>query len=152
MRTVLLAALLSLQSLQLGAQAPSLRFRFIGNEAFAITDGKSTIVTDFPYESGYSGYMTYRWEDAALTTGEVTCLITHGHRDHFDAVLTEKLGCRVAGPEPVLARVPRERRVSVASPFTAGAARVTSFETDDVALGSRAEAGRQDRRAEDRRA
>lgn len=129
MRIRVAALVVLLYAQALGAQSTSLRFRFIGNEAFAITDGTSSIVTDFPYESGYSGYMTYRWEDAARTTGDTVCLITHGHRDHFDAPLAEKLGCRVAGPQQVLARVPEGQRIPVSSPFAAGAARVTAFET-----------------------
>jgi hypothetical protein len=105
------------------AQQPTLRFRFIGNEAFAITDGVSTIVTDFPYQSGYSGYMTYRWEDAARTAGPTTC------RDHFDAALAARLGCRVAGPPPVLAQVPADTRISLDVPATIGGARITAFVT-----------------------
>ena len=38
---------------------PRLTARFIGNMAFAITDGKTTLYTDFPYESGAFGYMSY---------------------------------------------------------------------------------------------
>ena len=48
------------------APAAELRARFIGNMAFQLSDGRATLRTDFPYESGYSGYMT--WTDAALMT------------------------------------------------------------------------------------
>lgn len=130
--TVLLFAILT-SSLAVVAQEPrnSLRATFIGNESLALTDGKTTIVTDFPYESGYSQYMTYRWEDVK-TTGDVTCLITHGHRDHFDASLAAKLGCRVAGPADVLEQVPAEKRVPDAKPLLIGAARVTPFVTPHI--------------------
>jgi hypothetical protein len=38
---------------------PHIEARFIGNMAFAIADGQTTLFTDFPYESGYSVYMEY---------------------------------------------------------------------------------------------
>jgi hypothetical protein len=34
------------------AQTPSLEARFVGNMAFAISDGSTTVMTDFPYQSG----------------------------------------------------------------------------------------------------
>ncbi len=79
---------------------PHLTARFIGNMAFAITDGRTTLFTDFPYEPGAFGYMTYDFasvpkpatEDAAL------CLITHGHRDHFDAALFSKMSAKIIAP------------------------------------------------------
>ena len=37
---------------------PELNARFIANMAVEITDGTVTIVSDFPYQSGYGGYMT----------------------------------------------------------------------------------------------
>jgi hypothetical protein len=46
----------------LPAQAPSLTATFIGNMAFAITDGATTLYTDFPYESGVFGYMAYDFD------------------------------------------------------------------------------------------
>jgi hypothetical protein len=41
------------------AAANKLHFKFIGNQAFLITDGNTTLLTDFPYTSGAFGYMTY---------------------------------------------------------------------------------------------
>jgi hypothetical protein len=35
--------------------AAGLEIRFIGNMAFSITDGKTTLLTDFPYRSGAFG-------------------------------------------------------------------------------------------------
>jgi hypothetical protein len=40
-------------------QRPALDARFIGNMAVAVTDGTTTLMSDFPYQSGYSRYMTY---------------------------------------------------------------------------------------------
>lgn len=33
---------------------PTLEARFVGNMAYAITDGTTTLMSDFPYQSGYS--------------------------------------------------------------------------------------------------
>lgn len=73
---------------------------FIGNEAFAITDGETTLVSDFPYQSGYSIYMEY--DPAALEIrGEVVALITHRHADHFDAKLFAGRDWKIIGPREV---------------------------------------------------
>ncbi|MCI0415294.1 hypothetical protein L0222_21180, partial [bacterium] len=47
--------------------AEELEFRFIGNMAFAISDGKVTLYTDFPYESGAFGYMKYDLKDVKIS-------------------------------------------------------------------------------------
>jgi L-ascorbate metabolism protein UlaG (beta-lactamase superfamily) len=84
------------------AAAGELKARFIGNMAFHITDGNTALLTDFPYESGYSGYM--RWTEAQLprTDERTLCLITHGHRDHFDRERFAALSARVIGPKDVV--------------------------------------------------
>ena len=41
------------------AFAGNLSFQFIGNMAFSISDGKTTLYSDFPYESSAFGYMKY---------------------------------------------------------------------------------------------
>jgi len=46
------------------AEPAEVRARFIGNMAFQLSDGRLTLRSDFPYESGYSGYMT--WTDALV--------------------------------------------------------------------------------------
>ena len=38
---------------------PTLEIRFIGNAAFELTDGRTTLLVDFPYESGTGGFMAY---------------------------------------------------------------------------------------------
>jgi hypothetical protein len=79
--------------------AAELQFRFIGNEAFEITDGEVTLLSDFPYRSGYSIYMTYPDEEIRRRERSV-CLITHRHGDHFEPKLVGEIGCRVvAAPE-----------------------------------------------------
>lgn len=78
----ILPCLLSFVSIAQSEEA--LSATFIGNQAFMITDGKTTLLTDFPYQSGYSGYMHYDKEDVN-PVGKTLCLITHNHKDHFYA-------------------------------------------------------------------
>jgi L-ascorbate metabolism protein UlaG (beta-lactamase superfamily) len=83
------------------AGAGELKARFIGNMAFHISDGRTSLLTDFPYESGYSGYM--KWTEALVpaTSPQTLCLITHGHRDHFDRARFAALGASLLGPKDV---------------------------------------------------
>lgn len=89
-----------------------LEIRFIGNDAFQISDGQITLISDFPYVSGVSGYMQYRMEDVE-PTGEVVSLITHGHSDHFDAQLFSGTDWSIVGPPDVVAQVDAERAVQM---------------------------------------
>ena len=84
---------------------PPLRARFIGNEAFEITDGRATLLTDFPYESGAFSYMEYDPAELRVRPDSL-CLFTHAHADHFEPSLVARIGCRVFGPPPVLAAAP----------------------------------------------
>ena len=59
-----------------------MQFTFIGIAAVMVTDGTRTLMSDFPYESGAFGYMTYD-KAAVRPVGEVALLVTHAHRDHF---------------------------------------------------------------------
>ncbi len=96
-----------------GSKSIPLLATFIGNMAFAITDGTTTIYTDFPYESGYSGYMTYDFAAVPKARGAL-CLVTHGHRDHFDPPLFSKMDAMLIAPPDVEARVPKERTIPFA--------------------------------------
>ncbi len=87
-----------------------LTFRFIGNMAYAITDGKTTLYTDFPYQSGYSEYMTYDFEAVPKTSGSL-CLITHGHLDHFDPSLFPGWTATLIAPADVVAKVKTDRAI-----------------------------------------
>jgi L-ascorbate metabolism protein UlaG (beta-lactamase superfamily) len=80
--------------------ATGLKATFVGNMAVYVTDGRVALVTDFPYESGYSGYM--RWSGDPLPPGpKPLCLITHSHRDHFLPALAAETCGRVLGPRDV---------------------------------------------------
>lgn len=95
-------------------RAQTLDVEFIGNASIRISDGQRTVVTDYPYESGYSRYMHYDFEQTR-PVGPVTVLITHRHRDHFDPGLFAGTGWTFIGPEegdPVPDRVAAEPAVT----------------------------------------
>lgn len=94
------------------AQAPpALEARFIGNMAYAISDGRTTLFTDFPYESGYSIYMEYDPREIRSSTQASLSLITHRHGDHWDRPLFEKTTWSVIGPADALTGVDAARVV-----------------------------------------
>jgi len=103
-RTPLLGA--CLMAAAAAAEPAEIRARFIGNMALQLTDGRVTLRTDFPYESGYSGYMT--WTDALVppAAGEALCLVTHSHRDHFLAAVAARFCQKLVGPADVTAALP----------------------------------------------
>jgi L-ascorbate metabolism protein UlaG (beta-lactamase superfamily) len=90
---------------------PPLHARFIGNMAYAITDGTTTLFTDFPYESGYSVYMEYDPREIRSATKDSVALVTHRHGDHWDRGLFARTGWRVIAPEDALTDVPAARIV-----------------------------------------
>lgn len=112
----------------------SLTATFIGNMAFAITDGETTLYTDFPYESGYSGYMTYDF-DSVPKAKDSLCLITHGHRDHFDAGLLAKTSCRVIAPADAAASLPADRVVPLAPRMSFRGIDIRPVETPHARVG-----------------
>jgi L-ascorbate metabolism protein UlaG (beta-lactamase superfamily) len=98
-------ALLSLSVPGAAAEATAIRARFIGNMAVQLTDGRVVLRTDFPYESGYSGYMT--WTDAVVPPADdALCLVTHSHRDHFLPALAARYCRSLVGPKDVAAALP----------------------------------------------
>lgn len=107
---------------------PALTARFIGNAAFEITDGQTTLLTDFPYKSGAFGYMTYRME-TVRPKGDVLCLVTHAHDDHWSADLFRSTNWMVAGPQSVTAGIDLTRVVPVYPRGRFKTVIVQSFET-----------------------
>ena len=103
MRTLVASCLIAAAT---AAEPAEIRARFIGNMAVQLSDGRVTLRTDFPYESGYSGYMT--WADTLVppATGEALCLVTHSHRDHFLASLAKNFCQKLVGPADVMAALP----------------------------------------------
>jgi L-ascorbate metabolism protein UlaG (beta-lactamase superfamily) len=116
-------------SLAAAPPAPSkLQAQFIGNMAFAITDGKTVLYSDFPYESGAFGYMKYDFAKVPKAPGSL-CLITHEHKDHFDSALLEKMDGKVIAPPKVAATLPPARVIPFAPKMTYRDITVEAFQT-----------------------
>ena len=112
------AALLGVALTVCSAPEP-LRIRFIGNAAFELADGRTTLMLDFPYESGTGGFMTY--DGASVRpTGRVVAVFTHSHRDHFDRDLLLERGWPVVGPVELTSRLPADRVLAAADTVTVG--------------------------------
>lgn len=102
------------------SQRPSLEARFIGNMAFAISDGTTTLMTDFPFESGYSVYNEYPSSEIRSATKSTLSLITHRHGDHWEPSLFAGTDWKVAGPDDVIAKAPAHRVLPLADRTTCG--------------------------------
>ncbi|HEY5907765.1 MAG TPA: hypothetical protein VIZ31_06950, partial [Vicinamibacteria bacterium] len=87
------------------ATEATLTFTFIGNMAFHVTDGRTVLLTDFPYESGAFGYMKWKAPDVPPVKDGGLALITHAHRDHFAPELLAPYDVTVAGAPEVRALV-----------------------------------------------
>lgn len=97
------------------AQGAELRFTFLGNMAFHITDGTTVLVSDFPYESGAFGYM--KWQASAVPpVKDGLALITHRHKDHFAPALLAPYDLTVAGPGEVLRLVAGKPTLALTPP------------------------------------
>lgn len=117
-------------------QAPPLEARFIGNMAWAITDGAFTLMSDFPYASGaVNGYMLYDVREIRSSTTETLALITHRHADHWSVELFAKTNWKLVGPRDVTARAPYERVVPVSPRFPYGPLRIDAMETPHAGIG-----------------
>jgi L-ascorbate metabolism protein UlaG (beta-lactamase superfamily) len=112
---------------------PVLEIRFIGNEAVELTDGRSTLLVDFPYESGNGGFMTY--DPAAVRPrGRALALFTHAHRDHFDRAALLARGWPAYGPAELLALLPEDRVFSRADSVAFGAFRVARIPEEHAGI------------------
>jgi L-ascorbate metabolism protein UlaG (beta-lactamase superfamily) len=130
LRIAILAILVSAS-----AQRPALEARFIGNMAFAITDGAVTLMSDFPYQSGYSRYMTYQPAEIRSTTPSTLSLVTHRHGDHWEPALFNGTNWQVAGPADVTAPVPADRVIRLAAHTAFGPIAIERIETPHAGIG-----------------
>jgi hypothetical protein len=112
----------------LTAGRASLEATFIGNEAVAFTDGRVTLVTDYPYQPGYSGYMKYH-PTALRPRGPVLLLVTHRHLDHFDPAQPRDSAWRFLGPREVGRTLPAAGTIAPDSVVTVGDIRIRSVPT-----------------------
>jgi len=102
-----------------GGVQDTLQITFIGNAAFELTDGETTLVTDLPYQSGAFRYMTYDL-DAVEPQGDVISVVTHRHDDHFDPTLFLQQDWSIIGPEEVTQGFPADRVIALAPVIQAG--------------------------------
>ncbi|MCI0707016.1 MAG: MBL fold metallo-hydrolase [Ignavibacteriae bacterium] len=109
-------------------QDNTLTIRFIGNEAFEISDGRTTLLTDYPYRSGAFGYMTYD-DKSVQPKGNVILLITHGHADHFDGSLLPDSSWRVIAPQSVTRSLSSKQVIALDSVITFGGINIYPIRT-----------------------
>jgi L-ascorbate metabolism protein UlaG (beta-lactamase superfamily) len=108
--------------------ADNLTFQFIGNMAFYITDGKTSLYSDFPYDSGAFGYMKYDFKSVKIFDNGVS-LITHAHRDHWAGELFQPLKLKVIGPPEILKGVDPSRIIPFAKEITYEGIHIEPFST-----------------------
>jgi L-ascorbate metabolism protein UlaG (beta-lactamase superfamily) len=135
MRTIGALALATLLASAAPQPRPVLDARFIGNMAFAISDGQVTLMTDFPYQSGYSRYMTYDPAMIRSSTPATLSLITHRHHDHWEPALFGATGWKVAGPADVVANVDVSRVVPLDGRGAFGPIAIEAIETPHASIG-----------------
>ncbi|MHC4574459.1 MAG: MBL fold metallo-hydrolase [Planctomycetota bacterium] len=93
-----------------GCHTGQFEIQFIGNAAFHITDGKSTLLIDFLYRSGAYGYMEYKMENVKPIKDGLS-LITHSHADHWNQALFEKMAHAIIAPPDILEKVKSKKKI-----------------------------------------
>ena len=101
-----------------------LEAKFIGNEAFLITDGNFTLLTDFPYKSGAYGYMEYNFDFSGVKKN-VLALITHRHADHFDPLLFSEQSWDIIAPREVTLALAQNNVIKLENEMLVGPLKVT---------------------------
>ncbi|MFP6583002.1 MAG: MBL fold metallo-hydrolase [Candidatus Hydrogenedentota bacterium] len=90
------------------ATAGELTVTFIGNMAFYISDGETTLLSDFPYLSGAYGYMEFEMEDVPEIKNGLS-LITHFHSDHWHKKTFETMDVSIIAPTKITERLDKKR-------------------------------------------
>jgi L-ascorbate metabolism protein UlaG (beta-lactamase superfamily) len=95
----------------LAQSTPELNITLVGNAGVVLSDGATSLLLDLPYEPGAFGYMSY--DPARLDPpGSVTSVLTHHHRDHFDAsIFLTRDDWNVLGPPSVTDGIPKDRTI-----------------------------------------
>lgn len=106
----------------------ALEIQFIANAAVRLSDGSTTLVTDFPYRSGYAGYMTWSLEGIGSLAG-ATAIVTHEHADHWERELWEATDLRIAAAPAITAGLERSRVRPWSGAIGVGAATVRPVRT-----------------------
>lgn len=110
------------------AQAGTIEVQFIGNMAFHISDGKTSLLSDFPYFSGAFGYMKYDMDSVKVHTDSLS-LITHAHTDHWDWKLFAETNYSLIGPKSMTKRVKSKKVISFAKTMSYRDMTIEAFET-----------------------
>jgi hypothetical protein len=109
-----------------------LDIKFIGHPAFRITDGETTLLVDFPYQSGFDGYMQYKIEDIKPIKHGL-CLITHRHCDHWAPEVFEQMDqemdIAIIAPPEVLENVKSKNKIPFGSIMTYRDLTIEAFRT-----------------------
>jgi L-ascorbate metabolism protein UlaG (beta-lactamase superfamily) len=121
----------------IAAQSPrTLEAHFIGNMAWAITDGAFTLMSDFPYDSGaVRGTMTFDTSEVRSSTKETLSLITHRHGDHWSPTLFARTGWKIVAPADVTSGVAPDRVVPLSVRFPYGPLVIDPIETPHANIG-----------------
>ena len=134
MRSVSLA-LVSVAILSAAAQRPPLQARFVGQMAFAISDGTVTVMTDFPYQTGYVGAPAYGSAELRAGAGPTLALVTHRHLDHWEPALFAGTTWKVAGPHDVISGLPADRVIALKGRAAFGPVQIEAIETPHARIG-----------------
>ncbi|WP_323789794.1 hypothetical protein [Psychroserpens sp.] len=65
------------------SQSKEIKIEFLGNCGLYLTDGKTSIYTDFPYKSGAHGYMDFEETELDSIKENSIFIFTHKHSDHY---------------------------------------------------------------------
>jgi len=109
-------------------QESQLKITFVGNNGVSLSDGETTLLVDLPYQSGAYGLMNYHSETIPAK-GEVVCVITHEHEDHFDPELFKTKNWQILGPAEVTVHLDPNRVISREPKNKVGAFSITGFNT-----------------------
>lgn len=114
--------------LMLFFQESQLKITFVGNNGVALHDGETTLLVDLPYQSGAYGLMKY--DPATIpASGNVVCVITHEHEDHFDPEIFKTKNCQILGPAEVTVGLDPARVISRDPTNEVGAFSITGINT-----------------------
>lgn len=126
---VLLALLALIFTVGATGFSQDLEMHFIGNMAFRISDGETTLLSDFPYQSGAFGYNTY--DPAEVRDyGSELALITHFHGDHWLGSLFAETDWALIAPKHVLAKVESDAKIAFASTMQFGGLVIEAYATE----------------------
>jgi L-ascorbate metabolism protein UlaG (beta-lactamase superfamily) len=106
----------------------TLEVSYIGNAAFQLSDGETTLLLDYPYESGAFGSPSYDF-NSVHPSGRPVSLITHGHADHWDQGLFQETDWQVVGPSEITTGLTPSRFLPLADSVFVGSFQILPFPT-----------------------